>query len=116
MRWWAWWVGVSSTADGTASMGVVAGMHVHAPLFPHAHAHPSSMPAHAVVHPCLCPPSLICPPYPPPPLPLPSCVLRTSHLAGVCSRMSQLLRGGHSGRMVVCGGGGGGGVGGGGCV
>ena len=41
MRWrYTWRVGVSSAADSTASMGVVAGMHPHVLLFAHAHAHP----------------------------------------------------------------------------
>ena len=37
MEWrWAWWVGVSSVANGTVTMGVVAGMHAckHAIIFP----------------------------------------------------------------------------------
>ena len=105
MRWrWAWRVGVSSAADGAVSTGVVAGMRAHMPSFAHACACPSSMPVHAVVRPRPCPPSLIRPPYPPPPLPLPSRVLRTSHLAGVRSRTRRLLRGGHSAHVVVCGG------------
>ena len=62
--------GVSSTADGAATTGAVAGMHAHMPSFAHAHAYPcSSMPTHNAIHLCSSPfvcwspfvPSCLCP-------------------------------------------------------
>ena len=53
---------MSSVANGTVTMGVVAGMHANMPSFSHPCAcHPYlSLSAHAVIDLCSCPPSLIC--------------------------------------------------------